>query len=128
MLSQEERLRILKMIQEGKLNAEEGMQLLENLGENPAAEPVQTAPAASKVTARWFHVRVTDTTTGKIKVNVRMPINVVSAGIKMGARFSPEVQGIDTNLLMSAIQSGQTGLIAEINDDDDKEHVEVFIE
>jgi hypothetical protein len=132
MSTPEERLMVLKMIQDGKIKAEEGLQILESLGENTSTEFQPTADSGSASSAkgvgRWFHVRVTDTLTGKTKVNVRLPINVISAGIKMGAHFSPEIQSVDPKLLKNAIQSGETGLIVDIVDEDDKERVEVFIE
>ena len=110
------------------------MQLIETLDDIPASPPppAQADPAAQAVPTRtggkWLHVRVTDTNTGKVRVNVRLPINVVSAGLKMGAKFSPEVEGLDMNQLMGFIQSGETGQIADVFDQDDGEHVEVFIE
>ncbi len=124
MATSEERLKILKMIQEGKISAEEGIQLLEMLDAPTPPAPPATAGKAP----RWLRVRVTDTDSGKTRVNVRLPINVVSAGLKMGARFSPEVEGLDVEQLMGYIQSGETGKIVDVYDDEDGEHVEVFIE
>jgi len=137
MATSEERLKILKMIQEGKITAEEGVKLMEALESaerlNQQASPgaVRTAgpaQAAGGKGGRWFHVRVTDTNTGKVRVNVRLPVNLVNAGVKMGARFSPEVQGLDMEQLMQYINSGETGQIVDVYDDEDGEHVEVFIE
>jgi len=131
MATSEERLRILRMIQEGKITAAEGMQLLETLAD---AKPIPSIKAGyvSTITpgkgAQWFRVRVTDTNSGKVRVNVRLPVNVLTAGFKLGARFSPEVEGLDTNQLMEAIRSGETGLIADVYDEKDGEHVEVFLE
>jgi hypothetical protein len=122
----EERLRILRLIQDGKISAEEGMQLLDSLKE-PSRSTAQT-PGAANRGARWFRVCVTDTDSGKARVNVRLPINVVSAGMKMGARFSPEVQGMDTDQLMTLINAGVIGKIVDVYDDEDGEHVEVFLE
>jgi hypothetical protein len=131
-----ERLKILKMVQEGKITAEEAIQLIEALDESAAArqaaggpemEPLSSA-SASKSAARWLRVRVTDTNTGRVRVNVRLPINVVSAGLKMGAKFSPEVQGLDVEQLMAFVRSGETGQIVDVYDDEDGEHVEVFVE
>ena len=73
-------------------------------------------------------MRVTDTNNGKTRVNVRLPLNMVSAGVKMGMRFSPEVEGLDINELMTFINSGETGQIVDVFDEEDGEHVEVFIE
>jgi hypothetical protein len=75
-----------------------------------------------------MRVKVTDVHTGKTRVNVRLPVSLVHAGMKMGARFSPEVQGLDAAQLMQSINSGETGQIFDVYDDEDGEHVEVFIE
>jgi hypothetical protein len=73
-------------------------------------------------------VCVTDTNTGKARVNVRLPVTLVSAGMKMGARFSPEVQGLDMDQLIQSIQAGETGRIVDAHDENDGERVEVFLE
>lgn len=125
MATAEERLKILKMIEEGKITAEEGAGLLASL------EGVSTssgATTAARASSRWFRVRVTDTDTGKTRVNVRLPVSLVNAGLKMGARFSPEVEGLDMNQLMQFINSGEVGKVVDVYDEHDGEHVEVFIE
>ena len=122
-----ERLKILKLVQEGNLTAEEGIELLDLLGaKTPAgkANPAEPQPAV----AQWFRVVVTDTTTGKIRVNVRLPISLVNAGMKMGARFSPQVEGLDRETLSAFINNGITGKVVDVRDEQDGEHVEVFIE
>ncbi|GAP15617.1 hypothetical protein LARV_03409 [Longilinea arvoryzae] len=130
MPTSEERLRVLQLIQDGKISAEEGIRLLESL--DSASQAAAGKPAGtSQVTgrgARWFRVRVTDTSTGKTRVNVRLPVNVLSAGMKMGARFSPEVEGLDMNQLMELIQAGATGQVLDVIDEQDGERVEVFLE
>ncbi|HEX2979888.1 MAG TPA: hypothetical protein VHO48_06470 [Anaerolineaceae bacterium] len=132
MISMEERMKILRMVQEGKLTAEEAAQLFEALDDTRPTEKgggrSETPGAAGKPGGKWFGVRVTDTNTGKMRVNMRLPVGLVSAGIKMGARFAPEVQGLDPDRLMEAINSGDTGKVVDIFDDKDGEHVEVFIE
>jgi hypothetical protein len=130
MVTSEERMKILKMIQEGTLTAEQGMQLLESLQEpkksaDTAFQPNSSVPGRGP---RWFRVCVTDTNTGKVRVNVRLPVNVITAGAKMGARFSPEVQGLDMEELMNLIRSGEIGKIVDVFDEKDGEHVEVYLE
>ena len=51
---------------------------------------------------RYFHLSVTDTHTGKSRVDVRMPVGVITAGVKLGAHFSPEIHGMDTCLLYTS--------------------------
>jgi hypothetical protein len=132
MATSEERLKVLHMIQEGRVTADEGLKLLEALGEikgkapaRPAAAERPTAPGAG---ARWFRVQVTDTNTGRVRVNIRLPITVVTTGLKLGARFSPEVDGLDMTTLMDSIRSGETGKILDVFDEKDGEHVEVFLD
>ena len=49
-------------------------------------------------------------------------------GLKMGAKFAPEVDGMDIQQITEAINSGMTGKIIDVVDDDDGEHVEIFVE
>ncbi len=132
MATTEERLKILKMIQEGKITAEQGAQLLEALEERKSGAAQGGSPgtgaAASAKSAKWFHVRVTDTNSGKPRVNVRLPIGLVTSGFKMGARFSPEVEGLDPNQLLLMINNGEIGQVVDVYDPEDGEHVEVFLE
>jgi hypothetical protein len=130
MANKEERLRVLRMIQEGRLSPDEAAGLLESLEETGAparGEPASAAATTAK-TNRWFRVRVTDTNSGKTRVNVRMPISVVNAGLKMGVKFAPQVEGLDPEVLMQLINDGELGQIVDVFDDEDGEHVEVFIE
>lgn len=130
MSTAEERLRILKMVQEGKITAEEAIQLIDALDvhPDPLAPPLPPEPPAPPRMGKWLRVRVTDTNTGKVRVNVRLPINVISAGLKMGAKFSPEVEGLDMEQLMGFIRSGEVGQVVDVLDEEDGEHVEVFVE
>ncbi len=125
MATTEERMQILKMIEEGKITAQDGADLLRALDQDkkPPTTPLRGASAP-----RWFRVRVTDMATGRTKVNVNIPMGLVNVGIKMGARFAPEVDSIDYDDIMSAIQSGQQGKIMDVTDEEDGERVEIFVE
>ena len=125
MASTAERLQILKMIEEGKISAAEGAQLLQAIN-TPSPPPPPPLKGASP--PRWLRVRVTDTRNGNQKVNVNIPIGLVNVGMKMGARFSPEMEGMDYQALMDAVQSGQTGKVMDVTDGDDGERVEIFVE
>lgn len=125
MSTSEERMRILQMVAEGKISSEDGVRLLEALrvGENAEKRPytLQSQP-------RWFRVRVTDLDTGRDKVNINIPIGLVNVGLKMGARFVGDVEGVNFDELAAAVQSGQTGKILEADDLEDGERVEIFVE
>lgn len=133
MATADERIKILQMVQEGKLSAEEAAELLEALDDGVRTDLTgsTSAPAEGAVVGRkprWFRVRVTDTDSGKPRVNVRLPLSMVSIGLKMGSRFSPEIEGLDASELMRLIESGEVGQIVDVQDANDGEHVEVFLE
>ncbi len=131
MASTEERMRILMMIQEGKISAAEGARLIEALDE--ISEPAPPPPPASGSYAigkkpHYLRVLVTDTDTGKSRVNVRLPVSLINSGLRMGAKFAPEIEGLEMEDLNAWLNSGEIGQIVDIFDDEDGEHIEVFLE
>jgi hypothetical protein len=128
MIRNEERIKVLKMVADGKITAEEAAVLLETLDEAPAANSKAQPSRAPGQPGRYFRVRVTDTDTGKVRVNVRLPVGVINAGMKLGMKFAPQVEGVDYHEIAEMIQAGETGKIVDVEDDKDGEHVEVFIE
>jgi hypothetical protein len=125
MASVEERMKILKMNEEGKLSAEEGTKLLAALGQKrPNASRASGMPGS----ARMLRIRVTDTRTGRSKASVQIPLALVDAGLKIGAHFAPEVEGVDMSNVMEALRAGVTGKIIDVTDEEDGEHVEIFVE
>jgi len=117
------------MVQDGKLTPEEASQLLEALEMNQYHEPSQPAPAARQgPKGRIFRVQVTDVDTGKRRVDVRLPLKLVNAGLKAGLVFAPEIDGLDLSELSEAITSRTVGTLAEIYDESDGESVKVTIE
>ena len=92
----------------------------------PAAPltPEQTAGLAN----RWLRIRVSDIESGRQRVAVNVPLSWVSVGLRIGARFSPELAGLDANELLAMLQSGATGPVVDVEDADGGEHVQIFIE
>ena len=126
MASSEERMKILKMIEEGKLSAEEGTKLLTALSDKRASTPPRTPGMPGG--PRWLRIRVTDVRSGRSKASVQIPLALVDAGMKIGAHFAPEVQGVDMSNVMEAVRSGMIGKIIDVTDDEDGEHVEIYVE
>lgn len=123
MAGSEERLRILQMVADGRITAEEGARLLEALrATEPATPPPPPAPP------RWLRVRVTDLSSGRDRVNINIPVGLVDVGLKMGARFVDESAGIDLAELTRAIQSGRRGKLLEVENPAEGERVEIFLE
>ena len=126
MASSEERMKILKMIEEGKLSAEEGTKLLTALSDKRMPTPPR--PPGMGGGPRWLRIRVTDTRTGRSKASVQIPLALVDAGMKIGAHFAPEVEGVNMSNVMEALRSGVTGKIIDVTDEEDGEHVEIYVE
>jgi hypothetical protein len=127
MATADERLQVLKMIENRQISAEEGARLLSALDARTA--PELPPPASPNTRGRWLRVRVTDLNSGKRKVNVNIPLSLVDIGLKMGAKFSPVgMEGLDMSQIIAAVKSGGTGKIVDVENDQDREHVEVYIE
>lgn len=125
MVTADERMRILKMISAKQITAAEGAGLLEALRRSPAAKaPGRNEPGK----ARWLRVRVTDRLSGQTKVNVNLPIGLVDVGLKMSARFAPEMVGLDISAIQLALKNGVQGRIVAMDDEEDDERVEIFVE
>ena len=130
MPTREERLKILKMVQEGKISADQAVQLMDavDVSARGGSRAAQPAVQPVKKASRWFRVRVVDKLTGKTRVDIRLPIHVVTAGAKLGARFSPDVAGLSMDKVMEYVRSGATGRVMYEDNAEEGEWIEVFIE
>lgn len=134
MVTSEERLKILNLVQQGKITPREGIRLLEALDKSRAPQPSFPPPPPPPPPTfmpggpRWLRVRVTDTVSGKTRVNVRLPVTVLNAGVKIGARFSPEIKQEQMGEILDAIRAGEVGQVVDVYNDEDGEHVEVLLE
>jgi hypothetical protein len=130
MSTAEERLKILNMIAEGKITAEDGAQLLNALkdADRRTPSPPSMPGFAAGGEAHYLRIRVTSLDSGREKVNVNIPMNLVNVGLRMGARFAPEMDDMDFNEVMRAIQGGARGKIIDVTDDEGGEHVEIYVE
>ncbi len=121
---QEERLRVLEMISQGQISAEEGARLIEAL-ESGATPPPKTAPSAGP---RWLRVRVTDLRSGRTRVNLRLPVSVLEAGLRLGARLGPSLTADQQAHILRAVRAGYSGLILDVRDEEEGEQVEILLE
>ena len=116
----EERLKILKMLEEKKITSEQAAKLLDALG-------VTTSTGEGK----FLKVKVWDMNREKLKVNVTVPLKLVKWGMKFvpeKAQLKMREQNIDMESITEAIDKDLTGRIAEVDDEDKNQHIEVYIE
>lgn len=136
-----ERMKILEMIQEGKITPAEGMELLNAIDESPIKEKV----TSSQIADRFLRIRVTGDKVKKANVNIPLSmLKVASKFMAMSSGFIPkeareemERKGIDiTKLdieeLTSLIDQGIVdGKIVDVDVDDPKEgkvQVEIYVD
>jgi len=90
----EDRKRILAMLADGKLTADEAERLLDAMGRDPA--PRLGAPPATGHNAppKYFRVVVdaNEPGEGPTKVNVRVPMQLLRAGVRLGALIPPRAR------------------------------------
>ena len=127
MSTAEERLKILNMIAEKKISAEEGAQLLSAL-QSSERKGGSTGGLSASGDARYLRIKVTNLMTGRERATVSIPINLLSVAMRMGARFAPEMEGVSYEEVLSAIQQGMRGKIVDVTEDETGEHVEIFVE
>jgi hypothetical protein len=128
MTTVEERMRILKMVEDGKISADDGAKLLAALAESRKPPPPPFPPPGAAGEARWFRVPVTEKRTGRAKNKVNIPTGLLNVGIRMGARFAPNLQAEQMQALIDALKSGARGKIVDASDDELGERVEIFVE
>ncbi|MFN2114750.1 MAG: SHOCT-like domain-containing protein [Anaerolineae bacterium] len=124
MATTEERLRILQLIEDGKITAEEGAKLIAALGQASPDSPGR-ADAGSR---RSLRVVVTDTYSGKPKVNVKIPAGIVEMALRIGVHFIPDTDSLDLDQVTEALRAGVTGKVVDVMDEEGGERVEIFID
>lgn len=116
----EERHRILQMIEQGQLSAAEAARLLDALSADP--RPLERSHA------RLVRVRVTDLASQRLKASVAIPVSLINIGLRLGARLAPQLSGSALEELIRSVERGTTGLLLEWQDLEEGERIEIVVE
>ena len=130
----DEKLRILKMVEEGKLSAEQAVELLKALeGTVPEWETAdydqdayeQTAIVNSNIPYENKMLRVIVDSPAGDKVNIQLPVKIIRQMLKVTGKLpikSEELEGIDLEALtasvLECIDNETLGNIVEVNSSD----------
>jgi len=116
---EEEKMRVLQMIEEGKVSAAEGAKLLEAIEE----------PAQEGGRRKFLKIRVFEGDLEKPKVKVNIPLGL----IKLATHFVPKStrekmkeKEIDLDQIAQLIESGAEGKLVDV--EEEGERVEIFLE
>jgi hypothetical protein len=117
----DEKDRVLKLLEEKKITAEEAARLLDAINHGDGGDRRN----------RFLKVRVFDKNSQQAKVNVTLPIGLVRLGMNFmpeSAKAKIEEQEIDMKLITEALEKGITGKIVDVDNEEKGQHVEVWLE
>lgn len=121
-----DRIKILQMVADGTITADEAAKLLEALDKGGRRQASQRERRA-----RVIRVRVSDLDTNSSRVNITLPLGIVRAALRRGRPNADiDVGGVsfDAAELETLLNSGALGHIVDIVDEEDGERVEVIVE
>lgn len=127
---EDDKLKILNMVKEGKITVDEALKLIEALDDAEEAE----AGELPQTRARWLRIRVVDLAKNQPKVVVNLPMGLVDWALRAGGKIAAiggadlASMGINLDELRNAISYGIKGKIVDVVDEESKEHVEIVIE
>ena len=131
----EDKKRILKMIEEGKITAEEAIKLLDVLDSNEKCDGIVKSEVVEDddffdlkndgKCGKILFVRVKSNDGSKVKINIPLEFIKIMGGI--GSMYSKELEkyNIDIEKLMNAIDNGFVGRLVDVESGNDKVVVEI---
>ncbi len=136
------RKEILQMLAEGTIDVNRAAELLNAAQEEspeaqaatatpPAPEEALApeAPAKPKRGGRWLRIHVSDLRTGRSRVRVNVPLGLVRFGLRIGARFTDELDEDLARDVIAALEEGTIdGTLVEVEDEEDNERVHIFVD
>jgi hypothetical protein len=118
-------MQILEMVEDGKINAAEAMELLAALERNEQK-------IIPKKDVKWLKVRV-KTMEDQPKVTVNIPISLVDVGLKLAKTYDPKLkesglEKLNIEEILEAVKNGAEGKIVDVIDEENQTKVKVYVE
>jgi hypothetical protein len=126
----EERLQVLKMIQDGIISPEEGARLLAAMGDaiptppKPPKAPEVPVRERPVYNPRWLRIKISDKRNENAKVNITIPLPLLDWGL----RIAEQSAGVNLSAVRDVIRSGAEGKIIEVEDSASEGRVEISVE
>lgn len=77
---------------------------------------------------RWLRIYVGDLSTGKTKVKLNIPFGMVKFGLGMAQLFAPQEYSANLAQVETMIAEADSGLLVDVQDVEDNEHVRIYFE
>ncbi|WP_066506775.1 SHOCT-like domain-containing protein [Abyssisolibacter fermentans] len=118
----DEKIQILKMIEDGKISSSDGLDLLEALNTNYYKEHKEFKTLKINVYNK----------DKKLKSNANIPLTILDISTKFISKYISNICGtkhvIDINKIIQAAEKDKKGKILEYWDDENEKKVEIYIE
>ena len=124
-LAIEERNRILNMVETGQVTASEAALLLDTLAADQE-EMEHRARARNHTLRIWVSDR--SGRRSQVKMTATLPVPLVSLGLRMVSRFAPQLNEQTLQHIIDAIESGATGRVLDVQDLEEGNRLEIFVE
>ncbi len=150
-----DRMEILRKVAAGEITADEAARLLQEGSSEANAQPEAQAETAdtsgegreapaqekakrsetsseAKTDLRWLHVRIHDLETDRDQVKVNVPIGLLWPGFWFGSRcgwgwhWSRRWSWWDE--VEEALERGKTGTLVDVEDDEHRKHITVYVD
>ena len=121
----DERLQVIQRLEEGQVSAEEAATLLQAMKEGQWGITPASSPRRER---RQLHIRVSDVTSGAMRVNMMLPLGLVNTVLYSGGRLADGLAGIDLQELEKMVASSAASKSAQAMDTENNERVEVSVE
>jgi hypothetical protein len=126
----QERMKILKMVEERKITAEDAARLMDALeGGRPGGG--ETRSPAGDGLRRSLRFKVSDLESGRVKVNLCIPVgfaHILKSLIPPQEMERMEKRGLNINAILQAISGDRLGKVFDVDDEEHHARVEISIE
>ena len=124
----EERLRVLKLVESGRITPEQAAELLRALGPSYAL----TAPSIATGSARpdgpqWLRVRVTDRN-GRSTADLQLPLSIVRIALSVGGRWLPQLRMLDPAWVIETLRERAGRPVFTFKDASDGDRVVIWVD
>jgi hypothetical protein len=119
------RIHILDMIAEGRLSAEEGVQLLEALAQSKGSAEKQN-PIPKPISTGMVLIRIIEKGNRKTLASIRIPLSLFTTARKFGAKITAHDEEFNLDEFQDRLHSSQPGDVFRV--EKEKEVIELIVE
>lgn len=120
-----ERIQILSEVRRGELEIPDAITRLQALSARPETPEQEARQDNSN---RELHILRTGLETGKVIMDVRLPLNLLDAAERVGANFAPYLALIPSDTLQECLSIPGTHKLVDIAQEEKGEQLQIFLE